>query len=472
MQFFKKCCKVFVIFLVGTIVVSCNKENEIPIIDPDGSIDEGTVEKILNGVSTQWGMSRDELKSYMDGYDLIEGTESDILQFKTSKSQQSFSYKLHNNKLCGSAILLPSVSNELDWDDLLKEYSYVGDLDEGRVYGNTEKNTMAVLWQPCEYDDTYSAIGFAPISSDAYEKVQPITVSTNTDVEVGFFSASVSGNVTGVDTGVEVGFLYGTTPDLSEYTSQKVSSTSNGLFSLSINGLIDEATYYYQAYALIEDVYYLGEVRSLKTGPLTYVINGKTFRMIPVLGGPQGDFSIMQTELPSNCEWQVGDVTIPAVNYNSDVAVIKSEFRRFLSILREETGINFRLPTKAEWEYAAKGGNKSKGYRYSGSNNIDDVAWYVDNSEKHVHDIAEKSPNELELYDMSGNYAELTNDKTSDDVNVDGAFCGGSWKDAASQCTTESWKEGLTSGKIPDSRLQEKNAFDARYIAIRLVYSR
>lgn len=65
------------------------------------------------------------------------------------------------------------------------------------------------------------------------------------------------------------------------------------------------------------------------------------------------------------------------------------------------TGMEFRLPTEAEWEYAARGGNKSKGYLYSGSNNPDDVAWYEVNSGNKTHVVNTKAANELGIYDMS-----------------------------------------------------------------------
>ena len=66
----------------------------------------------------------------------------------------------------------------------------------------------------------------------------------------------------------------------------------------------------------------------------------------------------------------------------------------------------FRLPTEAEWEYAARGGNKSRAYNYSGSYTLGDVAWYDDNSGGKIHPVGMKSPNELGLYDMSGNVFE------------------------------------------------------------------
>ena len=78
----------------------------------------------------------------------------------------------------------------------------------------------------------------------------------------------------------------------------------------------------------------------------------------------------------------------------------------FISRLNELTGRSFRLPTEAEWEYAARGGQRSNGYKYAGSNNIDDVAWYVGNSGIQTHDVGTKHANELGLYDMSGNVCE------------------------------------------------------------------
>ena len=82
------------------------------------------------------------------------------------------------------------------------------------------------------------------------------------------------------------------------------------------------------------------------------------------------------------------------------------DVKNFLIRLNEKTGHVFRLPTEEEWEYAARGGKKSKGYTYAGSNNIDDVAWHYDNSGNGPHPVKQKQPNELGLYDMSGNVAE------------------------------------------------------------------
>ena len=84
--------------------------------------------------------------------------------------------------------------------------------------------------------------------------------------------------------------------------------------------------------------------------------------------------------------------------------------QEFIRELNALTGQHFRLPTEAEWEFACRGGNNSRGYKYSGNNYIDNVAWYDGNSGQTTHPVATKSPNELGIYDMSGNVDEWCSD--------------------------------------------------------------
>lgn len=144
----------------------------------------------------------------------------------------------------------------------------------------------------------------------------------------------------------------------------------------------------------------------------------------------------------------------------------------FIQKLNQLTGLRFRLPTEAEWEFAARGGTKSKGYKYSGSNRIDDVAWYDGNSGRSTHEVATCYPNELGLYDMSGNVWEWCSDwfgsySSMAQTDPSGAgsgsyrvFRGGSWLNNAQYC-----RVSIRYGNTPGSCF---NALGLRLVCSRL----
>jgi formylglycine-generating enzyme required for sulfatase activity len=139
-----------------------------------------------------------------------------------------------------------------------------------------------------------------------------------------------------------------------------------------------------------------------------------------------------------------------------------------------------RLPTEAEWEYAARGGNKSKGYKYSGSNNLDAVGWYEYNSGSKTHPVAQKQPNELGLYDMSGNVWEWCSDwydkgyysrspQTDPQGSNSGKYRvlrGGSWSDVSGQGYANNYCRVVDRGRY-------HSAYGSRYggFGFRLVFS-
>jgi hypothetical protein len=166
-----------------------------------------------------------------------------------------------------------------------------------------------------------------------------------------------------------------------------------------------------------------------------------------VQGCPSGDFSVSATEVT----FAQFDKFCDTTGYNKPIAnfgrgkqpvinVNVADAQAFCSWLSKETGTTVRLPEENEWEYAAKGGNKSRGYEYSGSNTVDEVAWYEGNSESKTHEVATKKPNEIGIYDMSGNVWEW--------CGTSGAIRGGSWGSFVGGC-----RVSPRHGDNPDSRI-------------------
>ena len=152
----------------------------------------------------------------------------------------------------------------------------------------------------------------------------------------------------------------------------------------------------------------------------------------------QGLWQAVMKEWYLSDEWHTPSLPITDVNWY--------DCQEFIRRLDSITGLPFRLPTEAEWEFAARGGNESKGYKYAGSNRLEDVAWYQDNCGNTTHPVKLLQANELGLYDMSGNVYEWCQDwygayESGAYANPTGApagnyrvLRGGSWYNYAWRC--------------------------------------
>ena len=241
----------------------------------------------------------------------------------------------------------------------------------------------------------------------------------------------------------------------------------------------------------VEDVtlliaHVIGDVDLNPPATVTYTVNGVSFVMVSVEGGTfmmgatqeQGSdaffgekpahevtlssFAIGETEV-TQALWVAVMGKNPSRftgNMNRPVDKVSwDECQEFIAELNKLTGRQFRLPTEAEWEYAARGGNQSQGFKFPGSNTVEDVAWYFYTSNSTTQPVAGKLPNELGLYDMSGNVWEWCQDwygyySAEPQTNPTGAessyyrVCrGGGWDSYVPSCRVSSRGNDIPSGK-------------------------
>ena len=229
---------------------------------------------------------------------------------------------------------------------------------------------------------------------------------------------------------------------------------------------------------------------------MTFTAGGVSFTMVAVEGGtfkmgaaddyteayddekPQhavtlSDFYIGETEVTQTL-WKTVMGSNPSnfVGDNLPVEQVSWEdCQAFITKLNAMTGQTFRLPTEAEWEFAARGGKKSQGRKYSGSNDINLVAWYYNNSGDKTHEVGKKTANELGIYDMTGNVWEWCQDwfgnysdeaqtnPTGSETGSDRVLRGGSWGGLARNCRVS-------------IRYSRSPSFRYYYIGLRLAMSK
>ena len=387
-----------------------------------------------------------------------------------------------------SAVVSASVDADCD------ERGVCWDKDANPTLSNSHKASgsglgdFSVTLTDLEENVTYYVRAYATNSAGTYygedlsftTKDGLPTVVTGDISDITATSAECSGEVTG-DCGIAVierGVCWDKDANPTLSNSHKASGSGLGSFSVTLTDLEEDATYHVRAYATNSTGTCYGDDLIFTTlDVITFTVNGVSFDMVYVGGGTftmgataeqgsdaednekpahsvtlssfhMGKFVVTQelweAVMDSNPSYFKGDnLPVEQVSWNNCQTFINKLNQLCAGQLN---GMRFSLPTEAQWEYAARGGNKSNHYKYCGSDNIGDVAWYVENSGDETHVVGTKSPNELGLYDMSGSvwewcqdwYGDYSGDSQTDPTGpssgVVRVYRGGSWCSDAIYC--------------------------------------
>lgn len=256
--------------MLAAFFSACNDSDDFKRnLEDSDHIQAKDAKSVIKAVATQWGISQEQVSSMMKDYTQDSTYNDEMLLFHNNGRSRIFSYEFKNDSLYCSLVMMPLLEDGTDMNDVLDDYNYVGNLDNSKVYENEDKNTMAVTRQVTIDSVSFMSVGLIPIHSKLIETVDPIVVSLLNIDDITYNSAKISGKITGVTSNVTVGIYYDKDPKIPSSTRKSKTNTTKSSFTISITSLDVNSTYYYQAFAIVDNITYLSDIQSFETERVT-----------------------------------------------------------------------------------------------------------------------------------------------------------------------------------------------------------
>ena len=247
---------------------SCSADNKVETgdhVQNNGKEDEAAkneMEAALSDIFTEWNASQATVSEHMKNYKLDEQDDSFMKYSKASGTMLSYTFK--DGKLMAASILIPTTSKEPISENEVAGYKYLGNINSSRVYTRTQSNSMMTTSNHSTQSQRYLAFGFAPINSDLYEYKNLPTVVSKSASLINVHTAQLNGSMSNIEQTCVCGFEYSTNEDMSNSTIEKL-SPKKGDFSAMLKDLKMGTSYYFRAYAIVDGIYYYGEVDKFTT---------------------------------------------------------------------------------------------------------------------------------------------------------------------------------------------------------------
>jgi len=247
------------------MMLTANSCSSVSDVSGTSNDQEKNIQEEMNAIADvckNWETGTEDVLQSMSKYQ-IESNDDNYLAFSHTNGTL-FSYTFKDDKLVAAAVMISTSSENKVSGGEFDRYQYVGDINSSMIYVQNTSNTMMSVFDKTVNSQFYHVYGFAPITSGLYDKRELPSVTTKSASNVAVRTATLKAEIANMDAANTCGFLYADNVDMKDAKLVK-KTISEGSFSIDVTGLSMGTTYYFQAFAIVDDIYYYGEIESFKT---------------------------------------------------------------------------------------------------------------------------------------------------------------------------------------------------------------